>query len=297
MGFNLGVYDKDRAYVVGLVDYINKQKNVHIRAKAYTSWEHLNSSLIKEQIDVLLVDEKMDIDDVRVPMAYICDDKDMCKKECYIYKYQNLQCITKQIEEYVKGKIKKDYKACDVYAVFSPLGRSGKTRFAKGLTYHYGDGIYFGLEEYPPMGMEVYKQEFSYYLSQMNSRLVEDITNMEVDQRGCRYVQLVEYFKDAECIGKTQIEWLLNYLRDSLKFKIITFDIGGAVLSDLEILDLFDVIYVPVIEDAVSGLKLDRFLHLLREQGLEAVVGKMRYIRVPCEGELDIEHIIKEEMI
>lgn len=297
MSLNLGIVDKDKEYIIGLAEYINRQKDAHIYAKAFTSYNYLEEYTAHSVLDIVLVGDTEEFCHRVLPSIYLCEDKDMCKKKDYIYKYQNLKDIVKLIQDYSKGKIKKDYKTSDVYAVFSPLGRCGKTSFAKALTYSYGDGLYLGFEEYLPCREDNYKEEYSYYLSEEHPKLFEDIDSLLCDDRGCRYVHLMGNYMDAVCIGFCQLQWLIEGLIETMNYKALVFDFGGAMIFDYKMFELFDYIYIPVIEDEISRFKLEDFRYKLQRWGLEHIIKKIKYIVVPVEKPLNIESIISKEIM
>ncbi len=295
MGFNLGIYDKDRAYVVGLSEYINRQNGLSIRAKAFTNQENLEEHILDNSVDIILMGEKVQTQIKKLPVIYISEDKDFSKKDCCIYKYQNLRDITWQIQDYAKIKLNKECRNQEICCVFSPVGRCGKTRFAKALAAYYANSIYLGLEDYAPSDVGTFKEEYPYYLTRMDNRLLQEIELADRDERGCRYVYLADSCMDAVCIGEEQIKWLINSIAESGKDRAVVFDMGQVVLSDPGILNLFDVIYVPVIEDDVSRKKLERFVDILRKNGMEHILHRLRYIHVPDKEKPDVEYILKEE--
>lgn len=296
MGFNLGIYDKDRAYVVGLSEYINRQNELSIRAKAFTNQENLEEHIMDNSIDIILTGEKVTTQIKKIPVIYISEDRDFNKKDCCIYKYQNLRDITCQIRDYAKIKLIKENKNREIYCVFSPLGRCGKTSFAKALTAYRANSIYLALEDYAPSDIGNFKEEYPYYLTGMDNRLLQEIEAADTDERGCRYVCLTDSHMDTVYIGEEQIRWLINSIVESVGIRTVVFDMGRAALAEPEVLTLFDVIYVPVIDDDVSRKKIERFVDILKRNGMEHILHRLRYIHIPDKEKPDVEYILKEEL-
>lgn len=295
MGFNLGIYDKDRAYVVGLSEYINRQDGLPIRAKAFTNQENLEEHILNNSVDIILTGEEVRTQVKKLPVIYISEDKDFGKKDSCIYKYQNLRDITRKIQDYAKVKLKKDCQNRKICCVFSPLGRCGKTSFAKALVAYYANSTYLGMEDYAPSDAGIFKEEYPYYLAGMDDRLLQDIELVDRDERGCRYIYLTDSYMDAMCVGEEQIRWLINSIVENGGDRALVFDMGQVTLSEPGVLNLFDEIYVPVIEDAVSRKKLERFVDILRKNGMEHILHRLIYIHVPDKEKPDVEYILKEE--
>lgn len=59
------------------------------------------------------------------------------------------------------------------------------------------------------------------------------------------------------------------------RFTTIVCDIGGAALDELTILEAFDHLLMPVLEDKHSLIKVDRFMKLLERRELGKLAGRI----------------------
>ena len=64
----------------------------------------------------------------------------------------------------------------------------------------------------------------------------------------------------------------------------VVFDIGAAALWSLDILGVMDRIYVPVLEDEASGIKLQAFREVLKGDDYGGISEKLVYLSVPNCG-------------
>lgn len=298
MGYRIGVYDNDQTYVWGLVNYINEKSDSTIMAYGFTCVDILIEAVSMSWIDMIVSGEDIPQLEEVIPVLYMSEDAEANQFEGYIYKYCNMREVVGRIVEYARDRVRKKYGDTFVYAVYSPLGRCGKTSYARKLVSDYGNSIYLGIEEYMPydrvegeentilrgdsvsientvMSME----NIAFYVSSEDERLIHMIGELPPDDKNNKYIYLADSFEDIRCITADNLRWLLSGLRD-FKPRCIVIDIGQTVLGDWNIIDIFDGVFVPVLNDETSYKKLEGFKSFLKRRGCGALLDKLQYIDV-----------------
>lgn len=285
--YRVGICDSDTGYVVGFMEYINMNKDIPLRVSAFSGVEAVTEYMNTNMLDLLLLDEKINKSDLKVKIINLTDIRDVYEDRECIYKYQ---CINKIVENIMQklneGKqyIKSGF--C-VYGVYSPIGRSGKTRFAKGICDYYKESLYIGFEEYSGLFNKTYEsaryrdiyERFMYYLLSKNI-LIEDVVEELYKETGLKALVTLNYM-DIKQVESHHIEWMLKQFKDNGGYARIVFDLGVGTLSDLDILINMDKVYVPVLKDKISLNKLSLFKGIISDKKYTPLEEKINYIEVP----------------
>ena len=72
-------------------------------------------------------------------------------------------------------------------------------------------------------------------------------------------------FTDVRQLSGDDFAWFLNELRSNGNIPSVIIDFGSSCLVHLEILDLFDQVYVPILSGVTEERKLKQFKALLYE--------------------------------
>jgi len=100
------------------------------------------------------------------------------------------------------------------------------------------------------------------------------------------------YFADNRQILTEHISWLSDILRREGTYNRVVFDIGTGSLSDVSLLDSFDSVFVPVLNDMVSERKLKVFRDLLGRGICSLSEDRVVEVVVP-DGEYDSTEIME----
>jgi len=280
LGYRVAIYDRDSGYLWKLISYINEKEDKDIWVCGYTDKDSLLKAMEYYSLDMILAGMDMDCTGIECPLLYMGEDKDICNRMGYVYKYQHIDGVTEQILRFAGNNAKKRYGNSKIICVFSPLGRCGKTTLAKNLVWYIGDSIYFGMEEYLPFGDYDWKEEIAYYLSVQDISLFEYVDNLSLNERGAGYMYLADTYQDGANISKDNMEWFIRELKNRRKLNCIVFDVGQGVLGDWNIFSLFDRIIVPCLKDNESVKKMEYFKRILEVRTTKEVSGKMEYIYI-----------------
>lgn len=293
MGYKVGIYDKDTNYVRNVMEYINHYGKASLRIAAFSNIESLKSYIDDNFLDLIILGEQVKLNK-DVPVVFICDRRDMMTKE-KIYKYQDGEEIISQILKIIKNNEVLNQNHSLIYGIYSPVGRCGKTTLSLGICNHYKKALYIGLEEYSGFSDEysyLYEtgEKFKYYLANKNKQVFDLLDNVAETSKGFKVIVADGFFDGDTQQTHKNIAWLCNELRIRGLYHRVVFDIGVGSLGDVKELEIFDRIYIPVLRDKISSMKLNRFKEIIELQELKDLMKKFVYVEVP-ESDYDAEKI------
>ena len=161
--FRVGICSSDPDYSVGLMDYINADTALGINAVMFSSMQAAGEYLEIEDMDLILTEDISKCSDSQdhlefcgVRVAELSDNQLVDSRRCvsgeeaYIYKYQPVSVICKLIKKELLVGTSNSRRVAECIAVYSPLGRCGKTRLAKTLAGYdeVRGGLYIGMEDF-----------------------------------------------------------------------------------------------------------------------------------------------------
>lgn len=294
--YNIGICDRNPSYAVSVMDYINTEKDLNLKAVAFTGMKAVDDYLKKKELDLIVTDDVsgcIEMDGIKIFCDVRCVEllEDRGCDTDGIFKYQNINMLCKEtIRRLVPAKSNPS-KVFGCQCVFSPLGRCGKTRFAKALAAEdeVRGGLYIGMEEYSGLSADTGASEILYQLKQRMPNMEDIIENQLLSFGNIKMLQAAGAYFDMREIGKEDIQWLNETLFGTGRFSTIVYDIGGSSLMDYGILSCFDEIYMPVLPDEVSQNKIRRFESMIRDMGYRSILTKITRVNVPDADSFDSE--------
>lgn len=286
MDYKIGICDSDSHYSLSLMDYINMHANIPLKCAAFSSCRAIEEYMRRDSLDMVLVDEHMEYD-VKLPRMKMTECRAAVGEKNVIYKYQSIDDIVELLLDFLAERNHTAIQELRIYGVYSPLGRCGKTRLALGICCRHADSLYIGLEDYPQTGRDTEREimeqseRFLYFLLSQNESILALLQAHPCVEQGFRMIYGSLLFSDGRQIGKKHMDWLCDLLRKHSDFRRVVFDIGTGTLSEMSLLDCFDCVFVPVLEDAVSRDKLRLFKKLVSEGNGAVAPHKLTDIRVP----------------
>ena len=281
----IGLCDSDTCYVMNFMEYVNMNEDIPLKITVFSDVNAIKNYTKQDKLDLILLDENITCDKNDIQILKLTDNRDFISENT-IYKYQSIIKISKQIVKIVsKNRAYTDVNTLSC-AVYSPLGRCGKTTLAKGICSFYQNCLYIGLEEYAGFLPGEYKNDdyrdlyerFMYYLVSENTLIDTTLKQLKcVDGARC-FISL--NYMDVKQITAHNIEWLLNTVKND-NYKRIVFDIGVGALQDISILNRMDRILVPVLQDEVSKEKIEGFKKLIERETTSSINDKIYYVEVP----------------
>lgn len=302
MEYKLGICDQDYHYVVNLMEYVNSRRIGGVSLVAFSSLEAVTEYLGNNYLDGVLVGQDVNtdggLDKIQSELIIIPLTTNRNLLEDGIFKYQNVSLIVQAMLERLNVSLSPEpVSDRSFFAIYSPLGRCGKTTLAKGLGIKLKNSLYIGLEEFG--SRESLGEEILYHIIIQSVKVHELIDRVRPNQFGLREVKGILSYMDIRQLSRSNMIWLKEQLLLGGEYENVIFDIGGAVLSDLDLLDVMDRIYVPVLPEKESQDKLQAFRELLRCEGYKNLGKKLQYVNVPiCHyaSEIMSEFISKGEL-
>lgn len=285
----IAICDPEVDFTFGLMNYINGQPDNPCMALAFTSEDNLNQYLKENKVELLIVDDHttMQLPDW-LPVLWLSDGEDMLHKECLL-KYQSVdQIIPKilnSISQHTQLNKIRDPSACTIYGIYSPVGRCGKTNLAKAICMEMEEpSLYIGMEEYSSFSnVKSDSAELLYYIKQKDDKILSRILSFVIEEGKCNMIPSPESYLDIRELDYEDMRWFLQILKESGVYYRIVFDLGTGSLMDYQIFNLFDKIYVPILDDSIAQIKKEHFLSFLEKSNLNQFTDKMKLVQPPME--------------
>lgn len=201
-----------------------------------------------------------------------------------IFMYQSVREIAEEILIRLKPMGRTSHPSGCI-AVFSPLGRCGKTTLARAIAASdsSGTGIYIGLEDF---GERPVHSELLYMARQRIDGFIEAADKEIGTTDGISELVLSGVIMEVRDVQSADILWLSDQLLRSGRYTTVSFDLGTGMLINPEMLLSFGQIFMPVLGDEVSMRKLETFYSDMKMCGLGECLSRIRTLEVPkgcCE--------------
>lgn len=289
-GYRLAICDKDQIFVNYLSDEINNSINNEITLAAFTNLGSVSKYLETNDINLIITDEipeEIEKKDEKlyykgVRCIYFSADRHL-EDDNSIFKYQSVRELYGAFRSKLNLANSFPNKFRHLDCVFSPVARSGKTLLSKALAADdaAGRGLRVVMEDYPEKILDGESSELLYYVKEKSPDFSSQLKRLMRSREGFQEVTLSGIYLDSRDVQKSDLEWLTERIRESGEFSDIVFDIGSAGLASYEILEVFDRIFMPVVNDEISKKKTEVFKQLLRDMNLREILYKIREVEVP----------------
>lgn len=313
---NLVVCDKELRYADGLSQNISTRSEFALRVYICTNLASVVQLKQEREIHILIVDEaftyeertEMGAEQTFVLTKEVCQD--LGKKEKEIYKFQSADRILAIVfETYcdrsgnsILKTIKKQKRK--LIAVYSPIHRVGKTTFALALGKELAKTektLYLNFEEYADVGERFARAEgrnlgdLLYYIRQENQDAALRVSTMVRQIEDLDYIPPMLLNTDLREVSLEEWNNLLQLILEKTVYESVVLDIGDGLQGFMEILQLCDTIYMPVLEDDISRCKVQCFREGLRQMQLEELTDKIQEFTAADDMEAYARKLIKEE--
>ena len=282
----IGVLDEDGLYVEKLSAYLNRFDKGIWNVSGFTKENTLDKYIRERGINVLMATGRDRLMQYKakfpeVYMILLADEMNagMMKGINSIYRYQSAKVIGQTVKDIVDGLgMVKQYSKKSV-AVYSPVGRCGKTTMMKSFVKKNIEGrwLYIGMEDYATLseGDSYAADDFLYYILERREDAV------------CRILENAMGFIpspfspfDTRQIGREDIEWFLKIFESSTAYGGVIFDIGTGILQSLNVLLQFDILIVPYISDEASRNKIQMFEKLVKADDMNELTDRLFYLNM-----------------
>ena len=169
---------------------------------------------------------------------------------------------------------------CEILGIYSPVHRCGKTTLSLSLGLARaarGNTLLLSLEEYAG----VYGQIAPDGAESLSELLLAHCTGRY------RWSELQSRLssEDLSLLPPEEFASLIQRIADESAYRNVILDFGSFGRRALELLEICDRVFMPVLGDPLSALKLASFREYLQKSGREKLLEKVETLELPNERE------------
>lgn len=307
----IGILDEEKEYVKMLAAYLGRFGKGQWSTAAFTDREVLKDYLNSGKLDILAGTNREELKQFQkiydnLSYLWLSDRPETGKREVgfyEIYRYQSARAVGKILENIAMQILKTVGQEKPMVAIYSPVGRCGKTTLALEVVHNeeYGRWLYIGMEDYSSFSKEQLEEsgilaepdDFFYFVKERQENKL-----LALIKESSGVIGSGSSLFDTRQVENEDMVWLKEVLRKG-DYTGIIFDMGTGILMDLSILNVFDVLLVPYLKGEISITKKQNFDRMLDLYGLEALKEKIAYINMSNQDEIaeKMEEIFKGNRI
>lgn len=272
---NLVICDSEFRYADNLGRNIAQRTELSVKVCICSNLESVLQFAKQREIHILVIDEKYRYEDRCRVMArqifVLCENRveDLGEEECAIRKYQKADHIIQELfDTYIEKTQENIFRnarqgKAKCIAVYSPIHRVGKTKFAIGFGKECAKTkktLYINLEEY--VGFEVADEkglnmaDLLYYLQQENGNFHMHLQTAIQKMGDLEFLIPVPMSQDLRDITFPEWKMFLEQIMGNSAYEIIILDVGEGIQGLYFLLECCDQIYMPILKDEASLQKL-----------------------------------------
>ena len=314
---NLVICDREIGYAMALAENISERGELHVKVYTFTSLERAFLFSQEKKIHILLVDEDLEgyereVMETEAQFVLIHGGhREVREKERPIYKYQCAAHIIQEVFEYyvesTDGNILKEYgqNRTRVEAIYSPVRGIGKSRFAIALGKELARNqkvLYLNLEEYPgfevngPCEDNLNLGDLLYFQRQNEGNLCLRLQSAVKKMGELDYLPPIYLSTDLKEVKEE--EWI-SFLKKVVAFgyyEKILLDMSESVQGLFSILNMCDLVLMPIADDESSFQKVNRYEACVKRLKLEKIKENTKQFILPSDVEEFVRRNMKEEI-
>jgi len=296
----MAVYDTDPLYTERFAEFVSQKEQVSFTVMAFTDLEQLKAYGEDHKIELLLISSSISREEIEKTGAafvvMLADGEAVPPEGQYpgVYKYQAADSLMREVMKYYCDDpgdpgYAMVSKAGRIIGVYSPVNRCLKTSFALAMGQLLARDLkvlYLNLEDcsgFRRLIGEEYRGGLSdllYYYSQEGFRWVR-LGSVVYTWGELDYVPPVQYPEDlCQVTGQMMAELVSHIARESA-YESIILDLGQFGKRAAEVLEVCDVVYMPVKDDCVSAAKIEEFEEYLVSSGRGFLKDRIQKIKPP----------------
>ena len=170
---------------------------------------------------------------------------------------------------------------CEILGIYSPVHRCGKTTLSLSLGLARaarGNTLLLSLEEYAG----VYGQIAPDGAESLSELLLAHCTGR---YRWSELQSRLSSFGALKLLPPEEFASLIQRIADESAYRNVILDFGSFGRRALELLEICDRVFMPVLGDPLSALKLASFREYLQKSGREKLLEKVETLELPNERE------------
>lgn len=296
------ICDTEKRYAVKLMEAFGEKKNLGFQIHAFSKVEELKQFATQTQIEVLLISGKImseAISRLNIGKIILLSDGEIYEEFSdyeRIYKYQSAEHIMKEVlcyyAEYARPVTgiycrKQEF---EVYGVYSPVGRCGKSALAESLAESFGKKkktLLLDLQSFSALKEQLSDEELwdladiIYFLRQGKKTFLYKLGSIVQSKKTFDYILPMKTPADLRSV--TLAEWteLLEKLASDSDYRVVIIDFGNEVCGLFQLLSQCTKVYTPILPDTVSKGKVENFEWNLREEHFEKVIETIQKVCLP----------------
>lgn len=294
------------------------EKNFGFQIHVFSNVLELEHFLAQTQIEILLISGRYmseKIASFNIGKILLLSDGEFFEEFSdyeTIYKYQSSEHILKEVlchyAEYAKPVAgmyngKDDF---EVYGVYSPIGRCGKSALAEALAGKYGKTkktLLLDLQSFSALKEQLGEEELwdladiIYFLRQGKKTFLYKLGSIVQSKGVFDYVLPMKSPADLRSV--TVAEWteLLEKLAVESDYHVVIIDFGYDVCGLFQLLEQCTKVYMPVVMDYESKRKIDNFEWILCDENFEKVIHNIQKIELPENFDTSKEKAFVKEWV
>lgn len=312
----MAVYDVEPYYADRFADFANQKEKVPFSVVAFTTLEHLREYAKAHAIEILLISNGVPKEAIReIPAAQtvvLAEGEVVPVSEEYpsVYKYQSTDSIIREVLAYYcekpveEGKVMLGSRA-KILGIYSPVSRCLKTSFAWTMGQQMAKNrktLYISMEEFSGLSRllggncQSDLSDVFYFYRQGNCSFIR-LSSMIYTWGNLDYIPPVRYPEDLEQMNGEEMAGLLARIASETSYEIIVVDMGNLGRHAVPVMEICDVVYMPVKEDCISAAKLDEFSEYLEVSGKEHLKDRIQRLKLPYHSSFGRRDTYMEQLM
>lgn len=291
----IGILDEEKEYVMNLTAYLQRYGKGKWDLTAFTNEKSLVAYLEKRTLDILAGTDRRTVMQIerdkkfaRLWLANDLEDLGEDKGHIYsVYRFQSAEKIGQCLEGIVRQTCTDVHMEKPIVALYSPVGRCGKTSLALDIVKSgtYGRWLYFGLEDYSsfeinPKQQEILADEVLYYWKeQREDKLLELLEQAE------NVIATGSFFCDGKQLDENDMKWFKEVVQKS-GYRGVVFDMGTGIIQNLQVFEPFDHLLVPYVEEERAMVKKSNFERLFDVSSMEECKERIHFLDMNKKSEV-----------
>ncbi len=304
----MAVVDSDAEYGKRLVSYFNEQESIGFKASAFSDLDAYRAFRQSVRVEIFLISEALAAeahglaDGAKVILlsedGFVEGEEKRPFGAPAVFKYLPADCMAREImalyaddEAHPMARVRSGQ--CEIIGIYSPIHRCGKTTLALTLGLvraTRGRTLLLSLEEYAGVFMNIARDadadlsdviycylQGAYSWSRLKSK-VHFFGDLHL-------IPPVRCMEDISQISSEDMARLIRRIAEESGYSTIILDFGSFGRRALELLELCERIFMPIIEDPASRLKLETFQEYLDKAGKEELRDRLVKCILPHEKE------------
>lgn len=312
----MAVYDVEPSYADRFADFANQKEKVPFTVVAFTTVENLKEYGKEHRIEILLISGAVPDEVVRgieaEQIIRLADGEVIPVPDAYpsVYKYQSTDSIIREVMAYYcespanHAFVMLGTKA-KILGVYSPIGRCLKTSFAWTLGQQMGrDGkvLFLCLQEYSGFSRIIggnCQSDLSdvLYFYRQGSCSLARLSSMIYTSGNLDYIPPVRCPEDLGQISGEEMTDLMKRIAAESNYETIIVDMGHMGKSAVNMMEICEIVYMPIKDDCISVAKLEEFDEYLELSGKTGLRDKIRRIKLPYHNSFGRRDTYMEQLL